>query len=76
MPQSKTPVELTSFSKGLITEANPLTFPPDASVDEQNFVLNRNGTRSRRLGMDWEDGYTQVSTIYNLADIKSLSYIR
>lgn len=51
-----------SFTKGLITEASPLTFPENASVDEQNFVLNRNGSRSRRLGIDYEGGYTLTST--------------
>jgi hypothetical protein len=43
-----------SFVKGIITEASPLTFPENASVDEDNFVLNRNGSRSRRLGIDYE----------------------
>lgn len=43
-----------SFVKGIITEASPLTFPENASVDEDNFVLNRNGSRSRRLGVDYE----------------------
>lgn len=57
MPQQKTPIEITSFSKGLVTEVNPLSFPPDASLDEQNFILNRDGTRDRRLGMDYETNY-------------------
>lgn len=51
-----------SFTKGLITEASPLTFPENASIDERNFVLNRNGSRSRRLGLDYEGGYTLTST--------------
>ena len=42
-----------SFVKGLITEASPLTFPENASIDEKNFVLNRDGSRSRRLGVDY-----------------------
>lgn len=46
------PVEVNSFVGGLVTEASPLTFPENASIDEQNFVLNRNGSRRRRLGMD------------------------
>ncbi len=51
-----------SFTKGLITEASPLTFPENASIDERNFVLNRNGSRSRRLGVDYEGGYSLTST--------------
>lgn len=50
------------FTKGLITEASPLTFPENASLDERNFVLNRNGSRSRRLGLDYEGGYALTST--------------
>lgn len=29
-----------SFTKGLVTEASPLTFPENASIDERNFVLS------------------------------------
>ena len=58
-----------SFIKGLITEANELTFPESASVDEQNFVLNRDGSRSRRLGMDFEELYQLNATGLVTADI-------
>lgn len=51
-----------SFNKGIITEASPLTFPENASIDEDNFVLNRNGSRSRRLGVEFETGYNLIST--------------
>ena len=51
-----------TFIKGLITEASPLTFPENASVDEQNFVLHRDGSRSRRLGLDYEDSYALTAT--------------
>lgn len=47
-------IELNSFVQGLITEASPLNFPANASVDEENFELNRDGTRDRRRGMDYE----------------------
>jgi len=46
-----------TFIKGIITEANALTYPEDASIDEANFVLNRDGSRQRRLGMDYEANY-------------------
>jgi hypothetical protein len=49
--------EINAFVRGLITEANPLNFPENASVDEVNFELDRDGSRSRRLGMDYESGY-------------------
>lgn len=47
-----------TFVKGLITEASPLTYPADASIDEDNCILYRKGNRSRRLGFDYESGYT------------------
>lgn len=51
-----------SFVKGIITEASPLTFPENASLDEDNFVLKRDGSRSRRLGVDYESLYSLIPT--------------
>jgi hypothetical protein len=48
--------EFNTFVKGLITEASPLNFPDNASLEEQNFVLDSNGTRRRRKGMDFGPG--------------------
>jgi hypothetical protein len=59
-----------SFVKGLITEANQLTFPDNASIDEANFVLNRDGSRSRRLGVDYESSYALTATGLTATDIK------
>lgn len=60
--------EYNTFVKGLITEAGPLTFPENASIAEQNFVLNVDGTRDRRLGIDYEENFQFVvpafSTLY------------
>lgn len=46
-----------TFVKGLVSEASPLTYPEDASTDEDNCVLSQNGNRIRRLGIDFETGY-------------------
>lgn len=62
--------EVNSFVKGLITEASPLNFPANASLDEINFELNRDGTRDRRLGMDFETDYEKINT-----DIFELDYV-
>ena len=51
-------IEFNTFVKGLITEAGPLTYPEGASLDESNFVLNRDGSRQRRFGIQFEDGGT------------------
>ncbi len=55
-------VEVNKFVGGLITEATPLNFPDNASIDEDNFVLNTDGSRQRRLGMDFEDNFVQIKT--------------
>lgn len=47
-----------SFVKGLITEAGYLTYPENASTDELNTILKRKGSRSRRLGMEYEPAST------------------
>lgn len=57
MTKKAVKAEVNSFIKGLITEASPLNFPENASIDEENFELLLNGTRQRRLGMDFEDNY-------------------
>ena len=53
MPRQTVPAEVNTFVKGLITEASPLTFPENASLDELNFILNKDGSRQRRLGMEF-----------------------
>ena len=62
MARQTQPLEVSSFVRGLITEASPLTFPENASLDEDNFNLRRDGSRDRRLGMDFENGYQTVTT--------------
>ena len=56
MPRAQTNKLYRTFVKGLITEAGFLTYPEDASTDELNTVLHKKGNRTRRLGMDYEDG--------------------
>lgn len=73
MARAETNREFSRFVKGIITEANPLTFPPDASIDEDNFVLLRDGSRKRRLGIDFEDNAVETSTTFNLAGIDNLA---
>jgi len=44
------------YVRGLITEATALTFPENASYDELNMELLRNGSRRRRRGINREAG--------------------
>lgn len=62
MARQTSAVEISNFVAGLITEASPLTFPNNASLEEQNFVLKRDGSRRRRLGIDYEDSYSIVAS--------------
>jgi hypothetical protein len=43
-----------TFVKGLITEASPLTFPENTSLDEDNCLIFTKGNRTRRLGANYE----------------------
>ena len=51
-----------SFVKGLVTEASELTFPEGALIDGENFVLKRDGSLERRLGIDYENLFEKVAT--------------
>lgn len=71
MPRVRSEKQYNTFVKGLMTEANPLTYPENASLDEDNFVLKRNGSRERRLGIDYEVGYALKSTGLSLSTVNS-----
>lgn len=62
--------EINSFIQGLITEASPLNFPPNAEADGENFELNRDGSRNRRLGMDVEENGVFRDTGIPVGDIE------
>jgi hypothetical protein len=57
MSRAKTNKLYRTFTKGLITEAGYLTYPEDASTDELNTIISRKGNRTRRPGVDYEDGF-------------------
>lgn len=53
MPRASGQKEYVSLAKGLVTEASPLVFPENATTDELNFVINKDGlVRERRKGFD------------------------
>lgn len=72
MPKQSAKAEYNVFVKGLITEASPLNFPENASQDEQNFDLHRTGTRSRRLGMAYEPGYSLVNSLVTANSVRAV----
>lgn len=62
MTRQTSPIEVKSWVSGLVTEASPLTFPENASIEEDNFILHTDGTRQRRLGIDFELASANIST--------------
>lgn len=71
-------VDVNTFAQGLITEASPLNFPPNASVNEENFEINRDGSRDRRRGMDLERGAGVIGTgraIGRFSEFGTSSYV-
>src|SRR3990167_786766 len=66
--------EVNNFIRGLITEASPLNYPPNASLDEENFELNRDGSRDRRLGMDYEPSFAMIATTIPAASVETAKF--
>lgn len=75
MPRAQTNKIYRTFVKGLITEASPLTYPENASVDEDNCVIFRKGNRTRRLGAEYEDDYQLSSFTIPQTDFDSNAII-
>lgn len=61
--------EFNTFVKGLITEASPLNFPDNASLQEENFVLQKDGSRRRRKGMNQEVGGQFITPGISVTDL-------
>lgn len=62
MARQSSAVEVNKFNAGLITDASPLTAPDNSSLDENNMVLNIDGSRNRRLGLDFEADGDSITT--------------
>ena len=75
MPRQNLTAEFKTFVKGIVTEVSPLTFPNNASIDETNFVLNRDGSRDRRLGLDLEENFSYYTvSLTNASETPVSSY--
>lgn len=58
MARTRSTKEIFNFSRGLITEVSPFAFPEDAVSDIDNVEITKLGVAQRRLGLDYESGYT------------------
>lgn len=75
MARQQAVAEINAFVKGLITEASPMTFPENASIDEVNLIPQRDGSRKRRLGMNYESGFVQLTSTASISeDVNYSSY--
>lgn len=61
MPQQLTTTTENNFTKGLITEATGLNFPENAATDTDNCEYTLVGDVTRRLGINYEVGFTTQS---------------
>jgi len=73
MARAEVNLQKRSFVGGLNTEANPLTFPENATIDESNCDLLRDGSRRRRLGMDYEQDAVVIDSGQLTANVESLA---
>ena len=55
MPKQNQNNSILPFQGGLNTEANRFNYPPECTLDEQNFILTKDGKRERRLGIVLSD---------------------
>ena len=74
MPRELAAIELNTFNAGLITDASPLTSPDNSSLDEENMVLNSDGSRNRRLGMDFEEDFQEIATSITYSNPSDISH--
>lgn len=65
--------EINTFVRGWITEANLLAFPENASVVDENFKLNLDGSRQRRLGLGFETDARLNETEYLVSEAATIA---
>jgi len=68
MPQRYSQKVTNTFVKGLFTEASAMTFPENASSDELNCDLLKNGARRRRKALNYEDNFQNSSFTVTAGD--------
>ena len=64
-------IQTAPFIGGLNTEVNDLQDATQFTSDELNMVIKNNGTRARRLGIDYEEGYKlSLNTVTNYIEVE------
>jgi len=62
MARKRAQLQVNNFAGGLVTEINPLEYPPNVSFSEDNMVINRDNSRQRRKGYDLEGSFVLIDT--------------
>lgn len=65
MPRNQGFKTVNNFSRGLITEATALNFPPDCVTSATNTIFHQTSKATRRKGLQLEDGYASLSLTVN-----------
>ena len=70
MPRSGVQKTFFSFVGGLNTDASPMNTPENSAKVLNNVDLDIGGKISRRLGLDFEDGFLLSTETYSSSDLK------
>lgn len=73
MPRKSAPLQINEFTGGLNVEFNPLSVPPNTTLDEQNMEIQRDGSRLKRLGFAFEEGFVEVDSTVPVEDGRQLA---
>lgn len=65
MPQSTGTLLVNNFTQGLITEATAMNFPDKGTTETWNTRYTRTSAVERRLGYDFEAGYTETGAAFS-----------
>ena len=72
MTRRKAPLQVNSFSRGLLTEINPLETSLEHTSDELNMDLLRNRSRKTRVGFDLQDTNYIIDSLVTYDSSKKL----
>lgn len=73
MARRKAPLQINEFSGGLNTELNPLASSVNTTLDELNMEIRQDGSRAKRLGLEYEAAFNLRTTGVSYADTKKLA---
>lgn len=62
MPRNAVTAIENNFTGGFVTQATGLNFPPHSCFDQDNIVISEVGYASRRLGMDFENNFSTLTS--------------